>query len=81
MSKPDCLLSAKVELEKIFDGNLKKHRITPFEAHEIAYCYNEIVKNGKVDTIYEGVKNFFENQHFNIAVKGVGWKISLQHRS
>ena len=46
MSKPDCLLSAKVELEKIFAGNLKKHRLTPFEAHEIAYCYNEIVENG-----------------------------------
>ena len=81
MSKPDCLLSAKVELEKIFAGNLKKHRLTPFEAHEIAYCYNEIVENGEVNTIYKGVKDFFENQHFNIAVDGVGWKISLQHRS
>lgn len=70
--KPDCLLSAKVELEKIFAGNLKKHRLTPLEAREIAYCYNEIVENGKVNTIYKGVKNFFENQHFNITVDGVG---------
>lgn len=71
------LLKAKNALEDMFDGNLKKYHITPYAAHEIARCYNEIVQNRKTSTISQEVKDFFEKRKFNISVDGIGWKISL----
>lgn len=73
----DILLKVKNDLEEIWDGKLKKYRIPPCIAHEIAHCYNEIVRNRKVFTQYYDVKNFFEKRKFHIVVNGIGWKISL----
>lgn len=71
------LSKAKNALEDMFDGNLNKYHVTLYTAHEIARCYNEIVQNRKTSTISQEVKNFFEKRKFQIAVDGIGWKISL----
>ena len=71
------LLKAKNDLEEMFDGKLKKYHVTVHMAHEISRCYNEIVQNRKTSTISQEVKDFFEKRKFNIAVWGIGWKISL----
>lgn len=71
------LLKAKNALEEMFNGKLKKYHVTLYTAHEIARCYNEIVQNRKTKTISQEVKDFFEKRKFNIAVWGIGWKISL----
>lgn len=71
------LLKAKNALSDMFDGNLKKYHVTPYTAHEIARCYNEIVQSRKTSTISQDVKNFFEKREFQIGVDGIGWKISL----
>lgn len=71
------LLKAKSALLDMFDENLKKYHVTPYTAHEIAHCYNEIVQNRKTSTICQDVKNFFEKRKFQIVVDGIGWKISL----
>ena len=73
----NTLLKAKNALEEMFDGKLKKYHVTPYSAHEIAHCYNEIVKNRKTKTICQEVKDFFEKRKFNISADGIGWKISL----
>lgn len=71
------LLKAKNTLSNMFDGNLKKHHVTPYTAHEIARCYNEIVQNRKTSTISQDVKDFFEKREFQIEIDGIGWRISL----
>ena len=71
------LLKAKKSLEEMFDGKTNKYHVTLYSAHEIARCYNEIVKNRKTNTISQEVKGFFEKRKFTIAVEGIGWKISL----
>lgn len=71
------LLKAKSALSDMFDGNLKKYHVTLYTAHEIARCYNEIVQNRKTSTISQEVKDFFEKRKFQIAVEGIGWKITL----
>ena len=71
------LFKAKNALEEMFDGNLKKYHVTPYTAHEIARCYNEIVRSRKTSTISQDVKDFFKKRKFNISVEGIGWKISL----
>ena len=73
----NILLKTKNALEKMFDGNLKKYHVTLYTAHDIARCYNEIVQNRKTSTISQEVKDFFEKRKFNIAIDGIGWKISL----
>lgn len=73
----NILLKVENALEEMFDGNLKKYHVTVYTAHEIARCYNEIVQNRKTSTICQEVKNFFEKRKFQIAVEGIGWKISL----
>lgn len=73
----NTLLKAKNALEEMFDGKLKKYHVTLYSAHEIASCYNEIVKNRKASTISQEVKDFFEKRKFTIVVEGIGWKISL----
>ena len=71
------ILKAKGILEEMFDGKLRKYKVTCFEACEITHCFNEIINNGETCTIYEGVRSFFDKQKFTIADDGVGWKISL----
>lgn len=71
------LLKAKNVLSNMFNGNLKKYHVTPYTAHEIARCYNEIVENRRTSTISQEVKDFFKKRKFNISVDGIGWKISL----
>lgn len=71
------LLKAKNTLEEMFDGKLKKYHVTPYVAHEIADCYNEIVQNCETITNCQDVKDFFERRKFRIAIVGIGWKISL----
>lgn len=73
----NILLKAKNALEEMFDGKLKKYHVTLYSVHEIARCYNEIVKNRKTNTISQEVKGFFEKWEFTIVVEGIGWKISL----
>ena len=73
----DILLKVKNNLTEMWDGKLKKYHIPLYIAHEIAHCYNEIVKNRKTFTICHDVKNFFEKRKFHIVVDGIGWKISL----
>ena len=73
----NILLKAKNALKEMFDGKLKKYHVTLYTAHEIVRCYNEIVQNRKTKTISKEVKDFFEKRKFNIAVDGIGWKISL----
>mgnify|MGYP001544817248 CR=1 FL=1 len=75
--KLNHILKAKGILEEMFDGALKKYKVTYFEACEIAHCFNEIINNGETCTIYEGVRSFFDKQKFTITDDGVGWKISL----
>ena len=76
-SESDILLKTKKSLEEMFDGKLDKYHVTLYSAHEIARCYNEIVKNRKISTISQEVKDFFEKRKFTIAVEGIGWEISL----
>ena len=73
----NILLKAKNALEEMFDGKLKKYHVTLYSAHEIAWCYNEIVENRKTSTISQEVKDFFEKRKFQVVVDGIGWKISL----
>ena len=71
------LLKAKNVLSNMFNGNLKKYHVTPYTAHEIVRCYNEIVQSRKTSTISRDVKDFFERWKFQIEIEGIGWKISL----
>ena len=73
----NILFKAKNALEEMFDGKLKKYHVTLYSAQEIARCYNEIVQNRKTSTICQEAKDFFEKRKFQIAVEGIGWKISL----
>ena len=73
----NILLKAKNALQEMFDGKLKKYHVTLYSAHEIVRCYNEIVQNRKTSTICQEAKDFFEKRKFQIAVEGIGWKISL----
>lgn len=73
----NILLKTKNSLEEMFDGKIDKYHVTLYSAHEIARCYNEIVKNRKTNTISQEVKDFFEKRKFNISADGIGWKISL----
>ena len=73
----NILLKTKNSLEEMFDGKINKYHVTLYSAHEIARCYNEIVKNRKTNTISQEVKDFFEKRKFNISADGIGWKISL----
>lgn len=70
-------LKVKSDLERIFDGELNKYQITPYEAYHIAESYNKIVQDGKVETIIENVKNFFSKRKFTVKASGIGWIISL----
>ena len=74
--KNKCL-KVKSDLERIFDGELKRYQLTPFEALHIVECYNEIITDGKAETITESVKNFFNKRKFTVTAIGVGWIISL----
>ena len=76
-SESNILLKTKNSLEEMFDGKINKYHVTLYSAHEIARCYNEIVKNRKTNTISQEVKDFFEKRKFTIVVEGIGWKISL----
>lgn len=76
-SELNTLLKTKKSLEEMFDGKLNKYHVTLYLAHEIACCYNEIVKNRKSSTISQEVKDFFEKRKFTIAVEGIGWEISI----
>ena len=76
-SESDILLKTKKSLEEMFDEKLNKYHVTLYLAHEIASCYNEIVKNRKASTISQEVKDFFEKRKFTIVVEGIGWEISL----
>lgn len=73
----NILLKAKNALSDMFDGKLNKYHVSPYTAHEIARCYNEIVQNRKTKTISQDVKDFFEKRKFQITVDGIGWKITL----
>lgn len=73
----NILLKAKNALEEMFDGKLKRYHVTPYEAHEIARCYDEIVQSRKTFTISQKAKNFFEKRKFNIVVDGIGWEIYM----
>lgn len=67
----------KKVLEDIFyNGNLKRYKITPYEATEAAEDYNSIVENNQVETISEGVKNLFEKYGFTAVQHGIGWRIT-----
>ena len=74
--KNKCL-KVKADLERIFDGELKRYQLTPYEAQVIAESYNEIITEGKTETITESVKNFFSKRKFTIKSSGIGWIISL----
>lgn len=68
----NTLLKAKNALQEMFDGKSKKYHVALYSAHEIAWCYNEIVRNRKTKTISQEVKDFFEKRKFNISVDGIG---------
>lgn len=72
------LIRAKAALEDCFyNGNLSKHKLTQAEAN-IAFSLMIMLRTGEtVDTIIEGVKNFFERYGFTTKAKGIGWSISL----
>ena len=76
--KKNCI-NARTALEDIYsNGNLKRYKVTPYEANQIAELYNSLVTTGKVvTTIAEGVMNFFKSYGFNTKVNGIGWEISL----
>ena len=74
--KNKCL-KVKADLERIFDGELKRYQLTPYEAQAIAENYNKIIQDGKTETIAENVKNFFSKRKFTVKSSGIGWIISL----
>ena len=74
--KNKCL-KVKADLERIFDGELKRYNLTPYEAQVIAESYNKIIQDGKTETITENVKSFFSKRKFTVKSSGIGWIISL----
>lgn len=72
------LIRAKAALEDCFyNGNLNKHKLTQAEANAAYSILVEIRTGSTMETIMEGVKNFFQRYNFSIKEKGIGWTISL----
>lgn len=72
------LIRAKSALEDCFyNGNLNKHKLTQAEANAAYSILVEIRTGSSMETIMEGVKNFFERYKFTVKEKGIGWTISL----
>lgn len=72
------LIRAKSALEDcIYNGNLAKYKMTISEVQEANTALQNIRQGDSVDTIVEGVKNFFERYGFSVNTKGIGWTISL----
>lgn len=70
-------LKVKQELERIWNGELNRFHITPFEAECIARAYNKIVNGETAITSWEAVKNFFSKRKFTVKESGINWIISL----
>ena len=58
-------------------GNLAKYGLTVADVNGLIYLYNDIVRNGKADTIQTAVYNFIvKNTELKAEPKGIGWTIS-----
>lgn len=70
---------AKVALEDIFyNGNLKRYKMTPSEAHEAWDAMVGILNDGETRTISERVKDFYVKYGFSVHEEGIGWVIKLK---
>lgn len=76
-SEQKRLLKMKSILEEIWDGKIKKYKVTINQAHLIADVYNQIVNGKTATTIDNDVKNLFMKYGFHIEENGVGWIITM----
>ena len=77
------MMKVKNALSDMFDGNLAKYGVTPFEVKELALCYNVLVHDAthSIDTGILGIKNFFEKRGFLVEDTGAGaWDIYISAR-
>ncbi len=71
------LLKVKHDIESMMEGNLGRFGFTPFMVELVLDIYGSLVNEQSAETICEEVKNYFEKRKFAVAVKGIGWEISL----
>lgn len=72
------MLKFKKYLEAFFDGKTLSHlSIETIDC--MIYCYNEIVKNGRVETFQTDVANKFMNKGFKVTLQenGVNYLIEV----
>ena len=82
-SETSRIMKVKSALSDMFDGNISKYGMTPYDVKELALCYNGLVYDvtHSTDTAILGVKNFFEKCGFLVEDSGTGtWDIYVSAR-
>ena len=77
------MMKVKSALVDMFDGHLTKYGMTPFDARELAFCYNGLIHDitHSTDTGFSDIKNFFEKRGFLVEYNGTGaWDIYISAR-